>query len=90
MCSVKLCVQYIQAKLTKISYIETLFKIRYIQDYSFSGFGFDKFHGIHVLCLPPLLWGDILFLSCPSVHHTVCQRNSSETTEQNFMKLGSY
>ena len=30
----------------------------------------------------------ILFLSCPSVRHTVCQRNSSETTEQNFMKLG--
>ena len=28
------------------------------------------------------------FLSCPSVRHTVCQRNSSETTEQNFMKLG--
>ena len=24
----------------------------------------------------------------PSVRHTVCQRNSSETTEQNFMKLG--
>jgi hypothetical protein len=23
-----------------------------------------------------------------SVRHTVCQRNSSETTEQNFMKLG--
>ena len=35
-----------------------------------------------------LLCGDILFLSCPSVHHTVCQRNSSDTTEQNFMKLG--
>jgi hypothetical protein len=33
------------------------------------------------LCLPPLWWGDILFLSCPSV----CP---SETTEQNFMKLG--
>ena len=41
-----------------------------------------------LLCLPPLLWGDILFLSCPSVHHTVCQHNSSATTEQNFMKLG--
>jgi hypothetical protein len=40
------------------------------------------------LCLPPLWWGDILFLSCPSVRHTVCQRNFSETTEQNFMKLG--
>ena len=24
----------------------------------------------------------------PSVRHTVCQRNSSETTEQDFMKLG--
>ena len=24
----------------------------------------------------------------PSVRHTICQRNSSETTEQNFMKLG--
>jgi hypothetical protein len=24
----------------------------------------------------------------PSVRHTVCQRNSSETTEQNFFKLG--
>jgi hypothetical protein len=34
------------------------------------------------------LVGDILFLSCPSVCHTVCQSNSSETTEQNFMKLG--
>jgi hypothetical protein len=101
-----------------------------------------------VLCLPPLWWGDILFLSCPSVRLSVtrfvsatplkllnriswnlvgskdticscayyqeiliswilwelcpfqlrnfpkftteaaCQRNSSETTEQNFMKLG--
>ena len=44
-----------------------------------------------VLCFPPpppLWWGDILCLSCPSVRHTVCQRNSSETTEQNFMKLG--
>ena len=40
------------------------------------------------LCLPPLWWGDILFLSCPSVSHTVCQCNSCETTEQNFMKLG--
>ena len=39
------------------------------------------------LCLPPLWWGDILFLSCPSVRHTVCQCNSSETTEQNFMTL---
>jgi hypothetical protein len=44
---------------------------------------------------PPLWWGDILvfFCSyvrltvCPSVRQTVCQRNSSETTEQNFMKL---
>ena len=44
----------------------------------------------------PLLWGDILCLSCPSVRlsvcpsvrHTVCQRNSSEANEQNFMKLG--
>ena len=25
----------------------------------------------------------------PSVCHTVCQHNSSETTEQNFMKLGT-
>ena len=41
-----------------------------------------------LLCLPPLLWGDILFLSSPSVRHRICQRNSSETTEQNFMKLG--
>ena len=41
-----------------------------------------------LLCLPPLLWGDILFLSSPSVRHKICQRNSSETTEQNFMKLG--
>jgi hypothetical protein len=39
-----------------------------------------------LLCLPP--WGDILFLSSPSVRHKICQRNSSETTEQNFMKLG--
>jgi hypothetical protein len=30
----------------------------------------------------------LLFLSCPSVRHTVFQRNSSATTEQNFMKLG--
>ena len=39
------------------------------------------------LCLPPPHFGggDILFLSCPSVRHTVCQCNSSETTEQNFM-----
>ena len=106
---------------------------------------------IFSLCLPPLLWGDILFLSCPSIRLSVrlsvtqfvsatplnllnriswnlvdskdticscayyqeiliawilwelcpfelrnfpkctteaaCQRNSSETTEQNFMKL---
>ena len=95
------------------------------------------------LCLPPLLWGDILFLSCLSqfvsatplkllsriswnlldskdiicscayyqeiliawilwelcpfevrnfpkftTTEAACQRNSSETTEQNFMKLG--
>jgi hypothetical protein len=98
------------------------------------------------LCLPPLWWGDILFLSCPSVcpsqfvsatplkllnriswnlvgskdticscayyqeiliawilwelcpfelknfpkftTEAACQRNSSKTTEQNFMKLG--
>ena len=34
----------------------------------------------------------VFVLSClsvrPSVGHTACQRNSSETTEQNFMKLG--
>jgi hypothetical protein len=42
-----------------------------------------------VIMSPPHFGGgDILFLSCPSVRHTVCQRNSSETTEQNFMKLG--
>ena len=41
-----------------------------------------------ILCLPPLLWGDILFLSCPYVRQTDCQCNSSETTEYNFMKLG--
>ena len=35
------------------------------------------------LCLPTLWWGDILFLSCPFVR-------SSETTEQNFMKLVYY
>ena len=43
---------------------------------------------VAVLCLPPLWWGDILFLSCPSVRHTDCQRNSPEITEHNFMKLG--
>ena len=36
------------------------------------------------LCLPSLWWETYCF--CP-VRHTVCQRNSSETTEQNFMKL---
>jgi hypothetical protein len=43
---------------------------------------------LEILCLPPLWWGDILCLSCPSLRHTVCQRIPSETTEQNFMKLG--
>ena len=42
---------------------------------------FWNFAYIFVLCLPP----PILFLSCLSVRHTVCQCNSSETTEQNFM-----
>ena len=36
------------------------------------------------LCLPPLWICPVR----PSVRHTVCQRNSSETTEQNVMKLG--
>ena len=37
------------------------------------------------LCLPPTLVGRHCF--CP-VRHRVCQRNSSETTAHNFMKLG--
>jgi hypothetical protein len=49
---------------------------------------FHQFSNPAYYVSPPLWWGDILFLSCPSVRHTVCQRNSSETTEQNFMKLG--
>ena len=32
-------------------------------------------------------FGGETYCFCP-VRHTVCQRNSSETTEQNFMKLG--
>jgi hypothetical protein len=32
-----------------------------------------------VVTLRHRLCGEILFLSCSSVHHTVCQRNSSET-----------
>jgi hypothetical protein len=32
--------------------------------------------GARWLCFAPLWWGDIFFLSCPSVRHTVCQCNS--------------
>ena len=54
----------------------------------------DNIFFVHVyICImsPLTLVGDILLLSCPSVRpsvcHTVCQCNSSETTEQNFMTL---
>jgi hypothetical protein len=35
--------------------------------------------GRHIVCVLSV---------CLSVRHTVCRRNSSETTEQNFMTLG--
>ena len=44
-----------------------------------------------IIMSPPTFVGrHIVFVLsvCPCVRHTVCQRNSSETTEQNFMKLG--
>jgi hypothetical protein len=47
-----------------------------------------RFPSILGFYVSPHFCGETLFLSCSSVRHTVCQRNSSETTEQNFMKLG--
>jgi hypothetical protein len=52
---------------------------------------FVPFSSYHCIMSPPTFVGrHIVFVLSvgPSVRHTVCQRNSSETTEQNFMKLG--
>ena len=38
-----MCLVYIQVKLTKISYIGILFKVWFIQDPFYSGFGLDRF-----------------------------------------------
>ena len=44
---------------------------------------------INIMSAPTLVGETYCFCPVrPSVRHTVCQRNSSETTEQNFMKLG--
>jgi hypothetical protein len=57
--------------------ISVLVKVNGIRHYSF----------IDLIMSPPTLVGrHIVFVL--SVRHTVCQRNSSETIEQNFMKIG--
>ena len=53
-----------------------------------------KLSMLRKLCPPPHFCGETYYFCpvrlsvCPSVCHTVCQRNSSETTEQNLMKHG--
>jgi hypothetical protein len=38
-------------------------------------------NGVDELCLPPLWWGDILYLSCPSVRLSVCLSVSLSVTQ---------
>ena len=77
------------------TYFSSVFSISFHYSTYFSSIFSISFHystdsssiSFHYYVSPPLWWGDILFLSCSSVRHTVCQHNSSETTKQNFMKL---
>ena len=72
---------------TSVLISELLVRVLFVQFLFFPTLNF-----LYYIPPPPhthtLWWGDILFLSCPSVRHTVYQRNSSQTTEYNFMKLG--